>query len=167
MTIDGRFFLMSMAYFMLALMALSSQKPLGVFVGMLLSMVFFGLSVYGERIVYRNRIVQIIKEVRVEVPMMKRRSPRQLAGYVYLVRTLHDDDLFKIGRAKDPDDRVHTFEVKFPFAIEYECLIKTENMFQLESILHRRFADKRQGGEFFRLTPADITYIKSLASMLQ
>jgi len=83
-------------------------------------------------------------------------------GYVYLVKALHDETLFKIGRTNSPNKRMRTFEVKLPFAIECECLISTDDMYKLEGELHRKFKPKRLDGEFFRLDQSDVEYIKNL-----
>jgi hypothetical protein len=88
---------------------------------------------------------------------------RKTDGYVYLVRALHKDDLYKIGRTGNPDDRMRTFSVKLPFAVEYSCLIKTDDMYALESELHTRFARNRVDGEWFTLTDDDVRYIHALA----
>ena len=101
----------------------------------------------------------------VEMPL-KTQSPAvkaiNRAGYVYLLRTLHDPRSFKIGRTKDPENRIKTFATKFPFKVQYACLIYTMDMFALEKELHKRFASQRLDGEFFRLSESDVTYIKSL-----
>jgi hypothetical protein len=84
------------------------------------------------------------------------------AGYVYLIRE-DTQGHFKIGRTRNPQDRLSTFNVKLPFMIDYICLIPASNMRALESRLHHRFASKRVNGEWFALSPADVDYIKSLA----
>lgn len=81
-------------------------------------------------------------------------------GFVYLLKT--GSDVYKIGRAKDPNNRLRVFNVKLPFEVEFEHLIATENMYLLERELHQRFASKRVNGEWFRLDMQDIDYIKSL-----
>lgn len=83
-------------------------------------------------------------------------------GYVYLIKTLTDETLYKIGRTNNPSRRIRKFNVVMPFAIEAVCIIKTDNMYALETSLHRRFATQRLDGEFFRLTLEDFQYIKSL-----
>lgn len=89
-----------------------------------------------------------------------KRSNRNLAGWVYLLRSA--DDLYKIGRTVDPNNRIRTFNVKLPFDVEYEHLIQTDNRFALETELHHHFAAQRVGGEWFNLSPEDVEYIKSL-----
>lgn len=81
-------------------------------------------------------------------------------GFVYLIRSA--SGYYKIGRTKNPDDRIATFSVKLPFEVEYEHLIETTDMYQLEKDLHARFADRRVNGEWFDLTDDDVAYVKSL-----
>lgn len=93
-------------------------------------------------------------------PEKRKRTPRK--GYVYLLKS--PTGLYKIGRAADPNNRLKTFNVKLPFEVAFECLIRTGDMVTLESELHHYFADKRQNGEWFALTHEDVEYLKSLAS---
>lgn len=83
-------------------------------------------------------------------------------GYVYLLQS--PTTAYKIGRTRDPKNRMKTFGVQLPFEVEFICLIKTQNMTELESRLHAKYADKRINGEWFRLTLEDVEYIKGLAS---
>ncbi len=85
---------------------------------------------------------------------------RTSAGFVYLVQS--PTGLYKIGRSVNPNDRLKTFSVKLPFEVSFACLIQTEDMYALESELHRRFAAKRVAGEWFALDADDVDYIKSL-----
>ncbi len=91
-------------------------------------------------------------------------TPTVRAGYVYLLRTLHDETLFKIGRTSNPDNRAKTFGVTLPFPVEYVCLIQSDDMYILEGQLHAKFSQQRLDGEFFRLSPDDVEYIKGLAA---
>lgn len=91
------------------------------------------------------------------------RKPKNYSGYVYLLKVLNSDTLYKIGRTKNPDNRLRTFSVKLPFPVEYAHVIETDNMHELERDLHRKFRKQRKrGSEFFSLSQADIDYIKSL-----
>lgn len=97
-------------------------------------------------------------------PAYVRPEPQLRPGYVYLLQALHDPELYKIGRTKNPHDRMATFKLKLPIAVEYICTIKTDNMYQLESNLHFRFMRQRLDGEWFKLSPEDVEYIKGLAA---
>jgi regulator of replication initiation timing len=93
----------------------------------------------------------------------KQRNKRNPQGYVYLLRVYNSENLYKIGRTHNPDNRLRTFNVKLPFPVAYEHLIQTDDMYQLESELHARYAQHRQNGsEFFTLTQTDIDTINQL-----
>ena len=95
-----------------------------------------------------------------EAAKRQSRGGASSAGYVYLLRALHDPSLFKIGRTNNPDNRLRIFAVKLPYPVEYDCLISTDDMYALESELHAQFADKRLEGEWFRLDEDDVAYIR-------
>lgn len=84
------------------------------------------------------------------------------SGYVYLIKALHDETLFKIGKTRNPEKRKTSLGVKLPFPIDFECLIKTDDMHSLEYRLHDEFVGRRLDGEWFRLSSADVEYIRSL-----
>lgn len=89
----------------------------------------------------------------------QKKHPRR--GYVYLLNEVNGDH-YKIGRTRNPDNRIRTFSVKLPYQVEYTHLIETDDMYTLEAELHARFDHCRVDGEWFALTPADVDYIKSL-----
>lgn len=82
-------------------------------------------------------------------------------GFVYLIQS--PTGSYKIGRTKDPDDRLKTFSVKLPFEVDYVCTIETGDMYQLERELHKKYASKRVNGEWFYLEPEDVEDIRGLA----
>lgn len=84
------------------------------------------------------------------------------SGYVYLVKEINGPH-YKIGRSKNPKNRTETFGVKLPYRVDYECIIKADDMYELEATLHKQFEDKQVDGEWFALEPEDVAYIKSLA----
>jgi hypothetical protein len=91
-------------------------------------------------------------------------SKRDTKGYVYLLRT-DTANVYKIGKSTNIKSRRKTFGVKLPFAVEYEHVIKTDDMHLLEKTLHKKFAPKRlRGSEFFALTAEDVQWIISLGS---
>jgi hypothetical protein len=93
----------------------------------------------------------------------QKKKARRRAGYVYLVRS--PTGYYKIGRTKNPKDRIQTFKVKLPFEVEYEALIPTKDMYSLEKELHDQFAHKRGEGEWFELNQENVAYIKSLEKL--
>ena len=88
--------------------------------------------------------------------------PHRRRGYVYLLAHKSEPGVYKIGRTRNPESRRQTFGVLLPFPVEFECVIPARDMVVLESSLHAKFAADRINGEWFRLSPADVAYIKSL-----
>lgn len=85
---------------------------------------------------------------------------RKGAGYVYVIQ---HDGLHKIGRTKNPDRRIEKeLQPRLPREVTVVHIIKAENMFELESALHDRFADKRLNGEWFELDEGDIAWLRTL-----
>lgn len=83
-----------------------------------------------------------------------------MPGFVYLIQS--PTTAYKIGRTKNPRNRMKTFGIQLPFEVEYVCLIETNDMIGLEKELHERYANKRVNGEWFELSPHDVAEIKSL-----
>lgn len=82
-------------------------------------------------------------------------------GWIYLIPE-PVKGTYKIGKAADPDDRIGTFEVKLPFDVNCEHLVRCTDRHKLESSLHRYYESKRVAGEWFALTPYDVAKIKAL-----
>jgi len=92
-------------------------------------------------------------------------NTRDLRGYVYLLKS--SSGHYKIGRTANPNDRLHTFEVKLPFEVEYAHVIPCYNMYKLETDLQKLFSLKRINGEWYKLDRADVKWIKGLPSQFQ
>ncbi len=89
---------------------------------------------------------------------------RDRPGHVYLIRS--SSGYYKIGRSKDPNDRMATFGVKLPFEVEYDHLIQCGDMYAVESELHQKFVLKRKNGEWFDLDEYDVEWIKSIGPVV-
>lgn len=90
------------------------------------------------------------------------RASRKRDGYVYVLKQI-GGDYYKIGRTSNPDNRRETFNVKLPFMVEYEIVIKTDDMYLLERQLHSRFNAKWIDGEWFQLDANDLEAIRSIS----
>jgi hypothetical protein len=108
----------------------------------------------------RQREVQRRQEVRQE-RQQKKSENRTNPGYVYLVGA--DNGLYKIGRAKNVDDRVNFFGVKLPMKTWLVHSFYSDNYDKAEKQLHEHFAEQRNHGEWFNLSDADVEKIKSLS----
>ncbi len=95
-----------------------------------------------------NQRNQSMRQQRIVPPRAQRR------GVVYILKA--DNGLYKIGKTSNPDERLPRLAIQLPYPIVVVRQILTDDMDALESELHRRFADKRAHGEWFRLTQADL-----------
>jgi hypothetical protein len=78
-------------------------------------------------------------------------------GYVYLMKF---KNYYKIGKSINVERRNYEIGIKLPEKFEIVHKIKTDDPAGIESYWHNRFKDKRKQGEWFDLSPTDITAFK-------
>lgn len=91
----------------------------------------------------------------------KPEKPRILIpGHVYILSA--ENARYKIGRAKTLAARLKALHTASPLSFTLAHAIQSGDTVRAESLLHKRFADKRAHGEWFDLSPDDVTWLTSL-----
>ena len=93
------------------------------------------------------------------IPIIKRKNDN---GYVYLFSM--DSNKYKIGISTNPAKRIKSINAANPEHVELIHTIPTDNMEQLELMLHEHFKDKRLNGEWFGLDDNDVATIVNIKS---
>ncbi len=104
----------------------------------------------------REEYKDIFMMIGIEVEQ-KTTSARSNEGIVYLIKS---GSHFKIGRSDELERRVKEIRVSLPEAASLEHSIRTDDPAGIEAYWHRRFAERRANGEWFKLTASDVAAFK-------
>jgi hypothetical protein len=78
-------------------------------------------------------------------------------GFVYLaLMKVGREKRYKIGKANLVEQRTRQVAVNLPEDLELIHAISTDDAYGIEAYWHKRFSEKRRGGEWFELTADDV-----------
>lgn len=116
------------------------------------------LGLYAQNLMMEN---QERSRRQIERERLKpKRAPQP--GHIYILQSAHG---CKIGKTTNLTARLRALNVQLPFPATMLHTIATGDTTKAEAQLHQRFAHCRLNGEWFNLSPDDITWLCSLTSL--
>ena len=111
------------------------------------------LKMWAEESPERAHVAKLLPDAPDDEPELPRDS-----GAVYLLRW---GQIFKIGCSRNPDHRTTVIARGMPRSTRLVHVIATDDPYGVEAYWHRRFADRRIGGEWFRLSADEVAAFRA------
>jgi hypothetical protein len=111
---------------------------------------------YCER---RDEFLPVLKLLQrgTSANMDQRLDSLRIKGFVYLLRS---GKYYKLGRSNAAGRRLRELAIQLPQKPNTVHVIETDDPEGIDQYWHTRFADRREGGERFALTPEDVRAFK-------
>jgi len=134
---------------------LPSQKEIEILIGYLGQLY---KSSKGEIKKHNKETLKNLKELKKKANSEKRvLEIKENLGYIYVIKA---DKYYKIGKAEKPEQRVEAFITSCPFEIDIILFKLVKNYARVETLLHKKFKEKKYRSEWFLLNQTDISKIK-------
>lgn len=95
-----------------------------------------------------------IDDILIDCSMDKYLSDFEKKSFVYIMKDSNHPNMIKIGKTNNIENREHTLQYEMPtiFCYKYLEFNGQKQSYQFESILHKKYEEKRKRGEWFELS---------------
>jgi len=107
-------------------------------------------------------LVKLGQEIHARQNVRSQRKRKRKNGYAFVVQEIEFSKKFKVGSAQSNDDWITRLSAKIPGRLEAVLVVPTDDIRQLERELHEFCATNRNVGDWFDLTPAQVTQLRQL-----